>query len=344
MHSDRHLKSASEQQSAGASPSIQPEPDGRGGGGDWISAELAPLLAIAMATLDEDGVLVEANAGFMRVIGHAGTTPLGFPAARFFLQPPFSALSAASAGAAAVGSEGEVHRGLLTIGDYAGKTGTLRGRVWRVGRSLRVLAELDVEELERIFDTLLGLNRDYAIAQAELAQTNLKLQQSGARVLALSLTDALTGVGNRRWLEEALPLEVNRVERNGTSLCAFMADLDHFKRINDGFGHEVGDKVLAAFGALLRAQSRPTDILARYGGEEFVVLMPHTRLEHALVVAERIRASIAATPIEPLPDGVTTSFGVAELGIGEKGDALLRRIDAALYRAKQSGRNCVVAG
>ena len=323
------------------------ERDGRGGRGDpgaWITADLAPLRAIAMATLDEGGVLVEANAGFMRVIGHAGPLPPGFAAARFFLQPSFSALSAAPAGAATGDAAGEIHRGLLTISEYAGKTRTLRGRVWRTGASLRVLAELDVEELEQLFDTLLELNRDYASAQAELAQTNLKLQQREAQVLALSLTDTLTGVGNRRRLEQSLPLEVNRVERNGTSLCALMADLDYFKRINDGFGHEAGDKVLAAFGALLRSQTRPTDIVARYGGEEFVVLMPHTQLDFALVAAERIRASLAAAHIEPLPDSVTASFDVADLAVGEKGDALLRRIDAALYSAKRSGRNRVVAG
>ncbi len=347
MHSSGHPESASEQQSAGVSPSLRREPDGwgrRGDPGAWITADLAPLLAIAMATLDEGGVLVEANAGFMRVIGHAGPMPPGFPAARFFLQPSFSALSAVLADTAAIDDHGEVHRGLLTNGEYAGKTRTLRGRVWRAGTSLRVPAELDVEELEQLYDTVLELNRDYASTQAALAQANLKLQQREAQVLVLSLTDVLTGVGNRRRLEEALPLEVNRVERNGTGLCALMADLDYFKRINDGFGHEAGDKVLAAFGDLLLRQTRPTDIVARYGGEEFVILLPHTRLDYALVAAERIRAALAAAHIEPLPDGVTASFGVAELAVGEKGDALLRRIDAALYSAKQSGRNRVVAG
>ena len=123
-----------------------------------------------------------------------------------------------------------------------------------------------------------------------------------------------------------------------------MTDLDHFKRVNDTYGHDAGDKVLAAFADLLRKQTRATEILARFGGEEFIALMPHTGLKHALSTAERIRETLASTRIEPLSERVTASFGVAELTTGEEGDSLLRRVDKALYAAKNSGRNCVIAG
>jgi diguanylate cyclase (GGDEF)-like protein len=123
-----------------------------------------------------------------------------------------------------------------------------------------------------------------------------------------------------------------------------MADLDHFKRVNDIYGHEAGDKVLAAFGELLRRCTRLTDVVARFGGEEFVVLMPNTDLDHALATAERIRKVLASTRVEPLPDPITVSVGVAEFAAAEQGDALLRRVDKALFEAKQSGRNRVVAG
>jgi two-component system cell cycle response regulator len=123
-----------------------------------------------------------------------------------------------------------------------------------------------------------------------------------------------------------------------------MADLDHFKRVNDIYGHEAGDKVLAAFGELLRGCTRATDVVARFGGEEFVVLMPNTDLKHALATAERIRKVLASTRVEPLPDPITVSVGVAELAAAEQGDALLRRVDKALFTAKQSGRNRVIAG
>jgi diguanylate cyclase (GGDEF)-like protein len=138
---------------------------------------------------------------------------------------------------------------------------------------------------------VLALNRDYADAQLQLAQINLKLQQREAQIVAPSLTDPLTGVGNRRRLEQVLAAEITRADRSGGSLCAFMADLDHFKNVNDTSGHEAGDKVLAAFGDVLRRRTRATDVVARFGGEEFVVLMSATELEVALGIAERIRCS-----------------------------------------------------
>ena len=123
-----------------------------------------------------------------------------------------------------------------------------------------------------------------------------------------------------------------------------MADLDHFKRVNDIYGHEAGDSVLAAFGGLLGEQMRPTDIVPRFGGEEFVVLMPDTDLENAVAAAERVRMAFAALRVKPLPDPVKASFGVTGFAAGEQGDDLLRRIDQTLYAAKRSGRNRVVVG
>ncbi len=304
----------------------------------WIAPELDPLLAVVGATLDGNGTLIEANAGFLRLIKTEGRQPIGLSAARFFRQPDFPTLVDMPAGA-----DGEIHRGLLTIGDYMGQTRTLHARIWRANEQLRVLAEYDIDELERLYATVLELNRDYADAQMELAQTNLKLQQREAQITAISLTDPLTGVGNRRRLEQALSLEISRTERTATVFCIIMADLDHFKRINDSHGHETGDKVLAAFGDLLRRQMRPMDIVTRFGGEEFVALLPHTRLEQALIVAERIRTAFASMTIAPLPTAVTVSLGVAEVAPDETGDALQRRVDKALYEAKSAGRNRVVA-
>jgi two-component system cell cycle response regulator len=305
----------------------------------WFAPELEPLLAIAVAMLDNDGTLIEANAGFLKLIEWEGPQAIGARAARFFIQPDFATLIRALGGA-----DGEIHRGLLTMGDYLGRSRSLRAHVWRVNGQLRVLAEYDIVELEQLYDTVLELNRDYASAQFELTQTNLKLQQREAQILAASLTDPLTGVGNRRRLEQALALEINRAERTGGPLCAFMADLDHFKRVNDTYGHEVGDKVLCAFGDLLRRCTRATDIVARFGGEEFVVLMPATDLAQAVVIAERIREAFASCPVAPLADPATASFGVAALVAGQHGPLLLQRADRALYAAKQAGRNRVTAG
>jgi diguanylate cyclase (GGDEF)-like protein len=305
----------------------------------WIADELKPLLAIAAATLSDDGTLLEANAGFLRVGGAASLQPRGARAGAAFVQPSFAALAAAVPDA-----DGEVYHGLLTIGDRMAETRTLRGRVWRDGAELRLLAEYDIDELERLNAKMLDLNRDYANAQFELAQTNLKLQQREAQIVALALTDSLTGLGNHRKFEQELATEIKRSQRSGEPLCAVMADLDHFKRINDTYGHETGDRLLAAFGELLRKQTRAPEIGARIGGEEFVLLMPRTDLADGVVAAERIRSAIAELRLAPVAEAITSSFGVAMLAAGEAGDAFMRRVDQALYGAKHSGRNCVVAG
>jgi diguanylate cyclase (GGDEF)-like protein len=303
----------------------------------WITRELAPLFAVVAATLGADGTLLEANAGFLRIAGLSGEPTPHVRVPRVFVQPKFLDLATAPAGA-----DGEVYHGLMTMGSNPTDSRTLRGRVWRVDETLRVLAEYDVAELEQLTSQMLNLNRDYAAAQFELAQTNLKLQQREAQIVALTLTDSLTGVGNHRRFDQDLTTEIKRFERTGEPLSALMADLDHFKAINDGFGHDAGDKVLAAFGELLRQQLRATEVATRIGGEEFVVLLPHTALAEAILIAERLRAATAELRIPGLQRYVTASFGVATMTPNEDRVAFMRRLDQALYQAKNAGRNCVV--
>ncbi|GAB6049769.1 hypothetical protein JCM16106_06130 [Hydrogenophilus islandicus] len=154
--------------------------------------------------------------------------------------------------------------------------------------------------------------------------------------------DALTGLLNRHGWERALPREQARLQRNGTTAAVALIDLDHFKQINDRYGHDVGDQVLSALGALLTQNLRPTDLIARWGGEEILVLFPETDLDSALAVLERLRNQWQRqrweTPEGPL-EGVTFSAGVA-LWNGETPFAdVLRAADQALYHAKRSGRN-----
>jgi diguanylate cyclase (GGDEF)-like protein len=303
--------------------------------------ELGKLLTVVAGKLNSDGVLLEANAGLLRIIG---AQPIGSKIGRFFIQPSFAMLTAA------LNRDGGGYEGLLTIGDFAGMTRTLRGRVWRADRTVMVLAEFDITELERINDAMLSLNRESSVAQYSLSQSNMILEESNATMaqregqfVVDSLTDALTGVGNRRKLDQALASEIERVRRGEGPLSAIMADVDHFKRVNDDYGHGAGDKVLAQFGALLSSHTRATDVVARFGGEEFIVLLPHTGLSLAITKAEQFRNALASQTIEPLTTAVTSSFGVAELLSGENSESLLRRVDSALYRAKEGGRNRVMA-
>ncbi len=163
----------------------------------------------------------------------------------------------------------------------------------------------------------------------------------------LATTDPLTGVFNRRTFEELAEREIARARRSGGDLSLLMIDLDHFKRINDRYGHPAGDAVLRRFVALVRNCLRKEDLLVRYGGEEFCVLLPATAGANALALAERIRALVADTPlaVEGKAISITVSIGIATHG--GKADApiddLLRRADHAMYRAKNEGRNRTIA-
>jgi diguanylate cyclase (GGDEF)-like protein/hemerythrin-like metal-binding protein len=153
-------------------------------------------------------------------------------------------------------------------------------------------------------------------------------------------TDALTGVLNRLGFNGAFSREFERARRYTQPLSVVILDLDHFKRVNDDHGHAAGDQVLVGLARLIEASIRESDVIARWGGEEFVVLAPMTQGHGAARMAEKLRALMEATPLAPF-GAVTGSFGVAELQPGEGIEGLLHRADAALYRAKNGGRNRV---
>jgi diguanylate cyclase (GGDEF)-like protein len=161
----------------------------------------------------------------------------------------------------------------------------------------------------------------------------------------LSITDALTGIANRRHFEWRLSEEIERARRYKYPLSALMLDLDHFKQVNDNYGHQIGDIVLQQVAQRLRRILRRTDFLARYGGEEFIVLAPQTPADRALILAERLRQVIAESPI-PVADNlqihITISIGVAVFPNHAQNESeLIGAADAALYKAKQRGRNRV---
>ena len=156
-------------------------------------------------------------------------------------------------------------------------------------------------------------------------------------------TDVLTGLGNRRWLKEITSMEFARAARERTAISVMVFDLDHFKSINDEFGHEVGDQVLMAVGAIIQQNLRPYDIAARIGGEEFCLVLPKTGTTAAIAIAERLRTELASKIIGPLPAGrVTASFGVYRGDpASETLKLMLMAADRKLYSAKNSGRNAV---
>lgn len=166
------------------------------------------------------------------------------------------------------------------------------------------------------------------------------------------LTDTLTAINNRRFFDQRLEEEVELARRNADMLCCLLMDIDYFKRVNDVYGHQIGDQVLMDVAALIRAQMRNTDVLSRYGGEEFSALLAHTPESEALEVAERIRNSVEQyefTDADGQPFRVTLSIGVAILNgrlqstAPVSGQVLVGYADRALYQAKGAGRNQVLS-
>lgn len=209
-----------------------------------------------------------------------------------------------------------------------------------------VLAErpfpVKASELSRVDRNITRLHRRLKLVEFTLL--NQKARQAGENfnLMLSSTTDPLTGVPNRRELDRQLERVVGKM----THLSVIMADIDHFKRVNDTYGHDAGDLVLQQFSSVVRGTVRPADFFGRYGGEEFMVLCS-AGLEEAAEIAERIRRAISVAQVK-VPGGrsisITASFGVAEYIPGEDIKTLIKRADSALFAAKQKSRNRVERG
>jgi diguanylate cyclase (GGDEF)-like protein len=175
------------------------------------------------------------------------------------------------------------------------------------------------------------------------------------RLKRVGLTDSMTGVNNRRFFDQRIGEEIARALRTREPLSCLIMDIDHFKQINDRYGHQAGDQILRQTAALIRDQLRNSDVIARYGGEEFAAVLPNTNARSAFEIAERIRDNIAQHSYmlkdnaQPQPLSITLSIGIAVMGAGTIPTDieplitnLIKKADTALYAAKNSGRNCVV--
>ncbi|MCY1269398.1 putative diguanylate cyclase AdrA [compost metagenome] len=224
-------------------------------------------------------------------------------------------------------------------------------------QSLDQLARL--ERIARISDGYQSMAREQTSTLSERYHKQLRQLEKVARIsdryqnmlrdlnVALreaSTHDALTGIANRRLLMERLREESQRTQRNGHSYVLAMLDVDHFKQVNDTWGHEIGDRLLVEIGSALQAALRPYDLCGRWGGEEFLLLLPETRMAEAGPIIQRVRDDIRNMSVRIGTDtlSVTASFGVAEFSPGENYSQTLNRADAALLEAKRGGRDrCV---
>jgi len=227
-------------------------------------------------------------------------------------------------------------------------------RLTVISKDRRPFTEAERELLHQVF-ALIRQAEESEARYRELEQRMLSLQRENLDLIVknrnlteVSSRDTLTGLYNRWYVIEKLDTEINRSLRHGSPMSLLMLDLDHFKKINDTYGHNVGDEVLKSVGKTLRDSCRVYDVPGRYGGEEFCVVLPETRLGNTAVVAERIRTRLAATEMHfgDVAVRVTTSIGIAGVdSVPEEGTlspaALIERADRALYSAKNRGRNRV---
>jgi diguanylate cyclase len=247
---------------------------------------------------------------------------------------------------------GEIDDVMLLIGEALEMSATYGESLSVVGAKLAAVA--NNEQARKLIDSLVKTTHDMrdttkaleerlALSKEEISN----LQQSLEAIRAESLTDPLTGLGNRKYFDRSLETAVATAVATSEPLSLLMFDIDYFKSFNDSYGHLTGDQVLRLVGMSLKQSIKGQDITARYGGEEFAVVLPNTALRQALTVADHIRRAVMSKELKKKSTGeilgrVTISVGVSMLKPGDDMDSLIERADACLYAAKRAGRNRVV--
>lgn len=270
----------------------------------------------AVIVVDPQGRITRWNAGAERMLGHPAVETLGRDVALFDDEGRFRTLALEMLQT----RNGEQHGEIEILARR--KSGEL------------FPAHISLSRLNDGQDAVTGV-AGYLLDITERKKLEARLEQ-------LAIVDELTRVYNRRHLMAEAPAEIRRALRFQRALSFLFLDLDHFKAVNDRFGHPFGDRVLAVFADTCRRILRPSDLFARYGGEEFLVMLPETGLEQAEVVARRIGETVGRTvfSVDPPLSGLTVSIGITSLrGAGDGLEAVLARIDKAAYRAKELGRN-----
>jgi diguanylate cyclase len=246
----------------------------------------------------------------------------------------------------------EIDDVMKLIADALGSTANFDDNL--KGATQKLSVANDREQVKAIVERLVTSTRDMQAANKALEdrlttskQEISNLQNNLDAIRTESLTDPLTGLGNRKHFDRSVDESVRRAVATGQPLSLLMMDIDHFKSFNDNYGHLTGDQVLRLVGMSLKQSIKGQDFTARYGGEEFAVVLPNTPLRQAIIVADNIRRMVMSKELKKKSSGeilgrVTLSAGVSTLKHGEDADALIERADSCLYAAKRNGRNRVI--
>lgn len=288
---------------------------------DFLKANLEMLCVI-----DEKGQFIKVNHEFENTLGYKVEDLVGKNLSSFIHKEDLSFTLAIK--------EKEVQNFVNRFYCKDGSNKYLEWRAQAYGQYIYASAR-DVTEKIMLTQELYQHNQ-------ELMKLTETLQKKNEALHTLAITDELTGLYNRHFLEYRINEEMQRSDSTNEPLSIVILDLDYFKKINDKWGHPVGDEVLKLTGEITRHVIRKSDLLVRIGGEEFVVVLPNTNLNGALIVAEKIRKALCKN-CHPLTGTLTASFGVAERRKSESYYHWYKRADEALYRAKESGRNCVIS-
>lgn len=298
---------------------------------------LMELSSVVAARLDGRGNVIEANRGFSLLMGDSNKDFARTNVSRKFVNPTFEqVLNLASDDTQPV-----LYQGIMTLGDITVNNRSVHGSVFYRQGEYWLIAEHDIDDLERLNAAVLSLNDELAQTHRDLVKANNHLKRKEAEITHLMLTDTLTDMPNRRHFEQVVEREMKHVHRHHAPLCFALADIDHFKIVNDTYGHDAGDAVLQEVAVCIKENLRDTDFAARWGGEEFAVMLVNSDTDKAASVVDRLRRAIEDTHVNAIDRNVTISIGLAQFQDYDSLESVLKRADEFLYQSKKDGRNRV---
>ena len=283
------------------------------------------------------GVLAEAEHSVRELLSHQKIISSRLGEAKSTLKQLMTSLIGNIDGLS--GSTGEYHNKIKGFSEEIGD-------VEDVGKLNKLLVDI-LLETKGMMENIVDYQKDFLAARTEvdLAHNKINRLESELQLMGEKVhEDHLTGILNRRGLDEAYEREAARAARHNTPLCFALLDIDNFKQLNDTHGHKIGDDALVYLVDAVKHATRSEDIVARYGGEEFVILLPNTSLDEAITILSRIRRNLTKRFFlhNNMRILITFSAGIAEYQQGEQQDAIFKRVDEALYRAKKNGKNQIL--